>query len=338
LAYFFLVEAAPPRWRTAGVRGTVLGIGLLVEVAYALDHCLYRCGAPGSLHLGPLSLLAYGAMPLALAALALAVQARHAERRRSAALLASSAFALNALLDASVVAGVVASVGFGGALAPFAASPWATASLAVSLLAFVPCILAVALALRTGEGRRVARRRHLAAAAAVATGLLVGAGSAGDYLAVGVVVIGAWRLALPVLVGYAIVRHQLFDLDVRLRWTVKQSTVAAVFLGVFFVVSNGVQTFFQSAIGPYLGIVAAGGLVFALAPLQRLADRVAQRAVPLPVTKDAHATYRDAVELALADGLVNRAEERALARLATQLGLDPERALAIREETEARHA
>lgn len=48
--------------------------------------------------------------------------------------------------------------------------------------------------------------------------------------------------------------------------------------------------------------------------------------------------YRAAVEMALADGVVTRAEERALARLAQACGLDHLEALDVREEVERERA
>ncbi|MBI4394017.1 MAG: hypothetical protein HY556_09520 [Euryarchaeota archaeon] len=93
--------------------------------------------------------------------------------------------------------------------------------------------------------------------------------------------ISAFPLILFVLlVSYGIVRTHLFDVDLKIKWTIKQSTVAAAFIAVFFIASEAAQAFFAGSLGPYVGIVAAGALVFALAPLQRAADRVANAAMP----------------------------------------------------------
>jgi uncharacterized membrane protein YebE (DUF533 family) len=84
-------------------------------------------------------------------------------------------------------------------------------------------------------------------------------------------------------------------------------------------------------------------LVFALAPLQRVADRVATAAVPLaaaaavPVAASdvAHArAYRAAVRAALADGDVTRDEEAHLADVAQELGIGAADALRLRREVE----
>lgn len=128
---------------------------------------------------------------------------------------------------------------------------------------------------------------------------------------------------------HAIVKNQLFDIDLKIKWTIRKGTVAAAFVGVFFVVSEGAQTFLSDQMGPLAGLLAAGVLVFAMAPLQRVAERVSDMA--LPGVKDTaeyrtvrkREVYRAAVEGALEDGAVSDRERAMLARLADQLGLGP---------------
>ncbi|HLE96634.1 MAG TPA: hypothetical protein VI997_04620 [Candidatus Thermoplasmatota archaeon] len=149
------------------------------------------------------------------------------------------------------------------------------------------------------------------------------------------------RLGLPVLVAYALVRQRLFDVDVKIKWTIKRGTLAAVFLAVFFVVAQLAQTFFTESYGLVVGGVAAGLLLFAIAPLQRMAERVADRAMPgvtdlraLAEASGKEEAYRAALEMALADRVITRHEERALAKLAHELGIPGPRALDLREEAE----
>lgn len=92
----------------------------------------------------------------------------------------------------------------------------------------------------------------------------------------------------------------------------------------------------------YLGIVAAGLLVVAIAPLQRLADRLAQVAVPGPypdarsraAARGAEAAYMAGVRAAARDGEITRREERHLADMAEHLHIGPKRALELRESVE----
>lgn len=147
-----------------------------------------------------------------------------------------------------------------------------------------------------------------------------------------------WILAMPLLAAYALVRHQLFGVDVRVKWTIRQSTVAAVFLTVFFVVSEGAQQLFSERIGPFLGIVAAGALLFALAPLQRVAERVADAAMPgvkdLPQMdhEERLHIYRDQARFAWSDRSLSPDERAMLDQLRERLGLSAEDAVRIEGE------
>ncbi|MGQ0536051.1 MAG: hypothetical protein ACT4PT_08255 [Methanobacteriota archaeon] len=146
---------------------------------------------------------------------------------------------------------------------------------------------------------------------------------------------GVIRLVTFALFAYAILQHQLLGIDVKVRWGISKSTVAAVFIAVFFVVSEGAQVLF-GADNPWIGVVAAGMLVFALAPLQRVADRLAAKAVPMGAAgvSDARETYRVLYRKVRADGVVTRDEERALARAASGLGLAPHEVFEIRDDVE----
>ena len=164
------------------------------------------------------------------------------------------------------------------------------------------------------------------------------------------VMYGVCRTAGIVVLGYAIVRYQILGLDVRVRWAISRSTLGALFIAVFFVASEVAQRSFEASVGPYLGIAAAGALVFALAPLQRLADRIASAAVPLASTaiaaspattaldERAERIYRRAVRAAVEDGELTRAEEEHLAHIAHELGLSYPEALRIRREEESSSA
>jgi hypothetical protein len=143
---------------------------------------------------------------------------------------------------------------------------------------------------------------------------------------------------LPVL-AYGMLKTHLFDLDVRIKWTVRRGTLALIFLGVFFVIAQLAQNFLSTRYGWAIGGVAAGLLLFAIAPLQRVAERVADAAMPLTQDRvapgaDSVAMFRAAVEMAYADGVVSRAEEKGLAKLAGMCGLSYERALGVREDVE----
>ncbi len=141
---------------------------------------------------------------------------------------------------------------------------------------------------------------------------------------------GLARAIDVVVVAYAILRHQYLEVDVKLRWTISKTTVAAVFVAVFFMVSEGAAALFSEQWGTSIGIAAAGLLVFGIAPLMRIADRFAATAVP--ITTDPEHVFAAAVRAALADGNISSVEEAHLAEVAEGLGLSPTRMTTIRHQ------
>lgn len=132
-------------------------------------------------------------------------------------------------------------------------------------------------------------------------------------------------LLFIVMLAYSILKAQLFDIDLRLKWTLSKGTLAAVFVAVFFLVSEGAQLVLQERAGPWVGLAAAAMLVFALAPLQRFADSVMHRAMPAvePTPTYVHfrklEVYKAAVEAAHEDGDVTSRERAVLDRLRREL-------------------
>ncbi len=213
-----------------------------------------------------------------------------------------------------------------------------------AVVAALVLVAAVWLSATRGPGGRLARNMAWFTLAI----LLVGA------LASQHAITGSWesvRFLTVLVLIYAVFKHQLLGIDTKLRFALSKSTIAAVFIAVFFIASETAQQFFGETLGStYIGIAAAGALVFAMAPLQRVAERLAEKAVPLPAQVGAAAptrfdesphadagrvdAYRRAVRHALRDREITREEERHLADLATYLGVDYRTALAVREGIE----
>jgi hypothetical protein len=341
--YFLAVYPAPRRWLPSGFRGPLLFLlpALALVGLYVLDHQLYfgEGAGPraGGLARGPLAIAVPG---LRFAYLAVAiVLARDAFReppgaRRSTMLLVSAGFA-----PFPIVLGLV--FGLSGGFAQGYNLPYLAAfALVLALPAALVALLARA-ATAPGPGARAPRWYLAALGCYVLATLLVmlvvspgpQRGEAGQLLA------GLTLLPLPFVTVYALLRHEMFDIRLRFRWTVKQSTLAGAFIGVFFVVSESAQQFFASTdLGPYLGIAAAGLLVFALAPLQRAAERVADAAVPgaRPLARlgqEERATlYLDQVRFAWSDGRLTDDERRILDHLRERLGLSLEAAARLERQ------
>lgn len=147
-------------------------------------------------------------------------------------------------------------------------------------------------------------------------------------------------LAVPVI-AYGILRTQLFDIDLRIRWTIKQSTLAAIFVALVYLLSEGAERFLSSELGGVAGLLASALVVFFLVPLQRFAERVASMAMPNTENTPEYAAYRkmQVYEAALAEarpGGISQKERALLDRLRDSLGISPADAAALENDLSAR--
>lgn len=144
------------------------------------------------------------------------------------------------------------------------------------------------------------------------------------------------------LIAYGILRTHLFDIDLRIQWTIKQSTVASVFVAIFYLVSEGADRFLSSELGNIAGLLGAALVMFFLAPLQRLADRIASAAMPNTRNTPEYAAFRkmQVYEQAFAEAQIEggvSAKERALLdRLRESLGISEVDAESIERDMKAR--
>ena len=144
---------------------------------------------------------------------------------------------------------------------------------------------------------------------------------------------GIWLLYFP-LVVYGILKHQLFDIDLRLKITLRRSTVLGCFAAAFFL---GGETLEQivPVHGFLLGLVAAAAVATVLRPLQRMAESVADRLMPgvdasaAYLAERKHDVYRSAVEGAVSDGVITETERAILKRLRESLAIAPDAAAGI---------
>lgn len=132
-------------------------------------------------------------------------------------------------------------------------------------------------------------------------------------------------LAVP-LIAYGILKAHLFDIDLKIQWTIRQSTVAAAFVAVFYVVTEGADRLFESEFGTWIGLFASALLMFFLTPLQRLADSVSQAVMPNTADTPEYAAYKklQVFEAALSDALpggISTKERALLNHLRDSLGI-----------------
>lgn len=143
-------------------------------------------------------------------------------------------------------------------------------------------------------------------------------------------------------IAYGILRTQLFDIDLKLRWTLKQSTLAGIVVAILYVVSEGADRFLSAELGDWGGLLAAAVVVFFLAPLQRFAERVAGAAMPNTNNTPEYLAFRklqvyeSAVADALQEGGISAKERTLLEHLRNSLGVSEADAATIEAELKSR--
>lgn len=132
--------------------------------------------------------------------------------------------------------------------------------------------------------------------------------------------------AVP-LIAYGILRTHLFDIDLQIRWTIKQSTVGIAIFAIVLVISEGAEFLLSDRLGDYWGLLAAVVIAFSLRPLQRFAEKVASAAMPnthnTPEYKSGRKrqVYESAIAEALQDGGISAKERSLLVLLRDSLGI-----------------
>lgn len=336
-------------------KNRVAQIGLIVfvvalEVVYLLDHSTFGTlkppGCRGLASGGTYCYVAYGPVflmsALVLPALGVAalVFARDYARMppgtsRFCMFLVATGFTLNALYD-----GAAALLRLGSQLReglPYPWLPWGWSLPILHSLTIVPAVVAVIVIARHRSQVEAGEERNLNNAFLLASFLPVGSAVAlslfdtenlfqGDVL--GAIVTGLWRLSLPILATYALLRYQLFDIDVKARAVIKSSSLAFAFTIFFFAIGELAELFVQEKQGQSVALGAAAFLTLVLKPVEdRIGDRWARRALPharpiheLSRTEKVH-VFREQMELALQDGTLTDRERQMLVRLQERLGI-----------------
>lgn len=350
LALLGFLWVYPKGWRIARrmwARAALLLATLALVLAYAANKCIWICPeTPGSAVsiMGPAAAVP---LVLVLAVAGLYLLREHLKAapgpRRQALLLVGGVFALNGLFDGARSLGSLKAVFDLGLVGlNFVPTPWAWMLFVGSALALVPSLMAVVILARAwrAEGLFATQGRRWsfgAALLALVSGLAVGLDSAGVLRnsVWGIVVLGFWRISIPVVVSYAILRHELFDLDLKVKWTLKRSGVVAVLGAAFFVGSQLLEKLIpvDSLI---LGIASAAIIALALRPIERAAGRMVDGLLPDVKEKNTEyladrklEVYRAAVESAVEDGEITEKERSVLERLRGKLGIDPAHASSV---------
>ncbi len=143
--------------------------------------------------------------------------------------------------------------------------------------------------------------------------------------------------AYVLLLAYAVLRFQLFDIDLKVKFVLQQSTVGALIIGGFIVGSEVLESFVPVS-GTVLNIVVAIAILIVLRPMQRLAlsitDGLMRNVQNTTEYLDVRRleVYRAALEGAFEDGLITDKERSILDRLRDSLGISHVEAVALEKE------
>lgn len=211
-------------------------------------------------------------------------------------------------------------------------------------------VYGLAMALSAFRGARTPATRTSAGYAAVAFG-------SRDAITIGIIalyVLGPANSAVVFLVpllgfpivdiihvsilAYGMLRGQLFDIDLRIRVAVERSVLGAAFVAAFFVATQIAQAFLSEAYGVLVGGAAAGLLLFALRPIQRVADGLAR--VTMPRVEDTAEylafrkceVYREAFLEMASNGGISQKERAVLGRIQRTMALGPETVASIERD------
>lgn len=316
--------------------------------------------ARGGLHyaeFGPLALVGFGLFPL-MALLGVLFVRDYTRSppgtQRTSYFLVAAGFLVNGVFDGSRQAvGLGRLLADGGGAFPWA--PWGWAFAVLPALSLVPAVAGlVVLGVHHFKGpaeeRRLERRRerllYALAALAAATGLaslLLPPGSEFFEHPLTLIVLGAWRLSLPVFVSYALLRYALFDIDLKVRAAVAWTFVAVVVGGSYFAVSETLEALVSTRFGQWGGLAVAGAMTIAGEPLAKGGRKVAKAIMPgvrelHEVQHAGEGIYRQQFLMLQEDGALTEKERRSLEDLRSRLGLSAKRASAIEAEALGVHA
>jgi hypothetical protein len=129
------------------------------------------------------------------------------------------------------------------------------------------------------------------------------------------------------LLALGILRTQLFEIDLKIRFTINKGALASGALLIFFVTSQLIEQKFQNDFG-WVGGILAGGLFFLLSPVQKATERLAEKVMPGArgvgemSTKERNRLYQEQLEFAFSDGNVSKKERMLLEHLRNRLGVE----------------
>jgi hypothetical protein len=151
---------------------------------------------------------------------------------------------------------------------------------------------------------------------------LVGANPIDSDL-ISTLIYGGSELGFMLLIVYGVLSTQLFDIDVKARFVITQSTFAAFAGGLFFLIGEATERLVSFDGLPAL--LWAAIIALAFRPLQRLSRRFAARTLPIATPEEEVARRRELYDVAVAsfaaDGEITARDAAVLERMRERLRL-----------------
>lgn len=144
---------------------------------------------------------------------------------------------------------------------------------------------------------------------------------------------GSTLIYIPI-VAYGIFSVRLLNIRLQVRKSVQRGTLAALFVALFFLISEGTASLLSERFGNVVGLLGATVVVFLVSPLHRLTEWLSGQMVPVKESSEYEAyrklqLYAVAVEDALAHGEIGPAQRSLLDRLRESLAVSTEDARQI---------
>lgn len=227
---------------------------------------------------------------------------------------------------------------FTSGTSPLDRNDLALASTAVDTAWTILLVVLWLAATRAGPHARLARNVALAHLVFACLGLLI---VASQFQLWGLE--RAWhgiaRLAAFSILAYAILKGRLLGIDRPARFVISSSLLLALLAAVFAVATKVAENLLTDSLGLLVGGVAAGLILLAVKPLERIGRTLAGRAIPsMAPEQESLSIYREQATLAWRDGTMTARERLLLDNLRSRLGVTASDAHRVEGEVLGAHA
>jgi hypothetical protein len=148
----------------------------------------------------------------------------------------------------------------------------------------------------------------------------------------------AYLLVYAGLLAYGILRAQLFDLDLKIKWGISRGTSATILVVAALVASKIAEAYVTREVSYVAGGIVAGLLLFVVPRLNKIGDKIAQKAIPQATNTSQYIAFRKlevfqaALQSAMESGGITPKERETLSRLRSKLGISEADAAQVEAE------